>query len=157
MNLTAWLSDRMGRTWHKVPPGPRGHLLFGVLRDIHHDRLRFMVDMMYQYGDVVHYRMGPITTYQLNHPDTIKHVLQDNNRHYSKDTVSFNLLRPVLGNGLLTSEGSFWLRQRRLIQPAFHRQRIAAFGTLMTEATLTMLERWQPLAERGSRWTWRGR
>ena len=59
------------------------------------------------------------------------------------------MLKPALGDGLLTSEGDFWHRQRRLAQPAFHRQRLAAFATIMTEAAEAMLERWHPVAVSG--------
>jgi cytochrome P450 len=63
----------------------------------------------------------------------------------TKDVATFGTLRLILGNGLFTSDGDFWLRQRRLAQPAFHRRRVAAFGDLMTEATLAMLECWPPI------------
>ncbi|MGG7380769.1 cytochrome P450, partial [Escherichia coli] len=58
-------------------------------------------------------------------------------------------LKLILGNGLFTSDGDFWRRQRRLAQPAFHRRRVAAFGELMTDATLAMLERWRPRVVQG--------
>jgi cytochrome P450 len=78
----------------------------------------------------------------VSHPDYIKHVLQDNHRNYGKNTFAYQTLQLTLGKGLVTSDGDFWLRQRRLAQPAFHRQRIEGFATMMTQATLDMLDRW---------------
>ena len=91
--------------------------------------------------------MWPV--YVVNHPDFIKQVLQEHHRSYNKDNFDYRFLRPLLGQGLLTNDGASWLHQRRLIQPTFHRQRLVAFGSLMTEATLAMLERWERCAERG--------
>ena len=85
----------------------------------------------------------------VNHPDFVKQVLQEHHRSYNKDNFDYRLLRPLLGKGLLTNDGASWLQQRRLIQPPFHRQRLAAFGSLMSRATLAMLKRWERCAERG--------
>jgi cytochrome P450 len=73
----------------------------------------------------------------------VQRVLVDNNKNYDKQTRGYDALRVFLGNGLLTSEGDFWRRQRRIAQPAFHRDRIAAFADTMTVATQEMLSRWQ--------------
>lgn len=72
---------------------------------------------------------GIVTT----NPALIQHVLQKNNRNYCKSPAHFDKLAHFLGNGLLTSEGDYWLRQRRLIQPGFHRARLAALTKLMQE------------------------
>jgi cytochrome P450 len=90
-----------------------------------------------------------LAVYLVVHPEGVKHVLQDNARNYSKDTFQYNLLSSITGRGLLTSDGDFWLRQRRLAQPAFHRQRIAAFAELMTGYAEAMLVRWEGFAARG--------
>ena len=73
-------------------------------------------------------------SFLLSSASAVKHVLQDNPANYTKDHGSYKMLRRLFGNGLITSEGSFWLRQRRLAQPAFHRERIAAMGALMSSA-----------------------
>lgn len=143
------MSQAISNLSHRTPPGPRGDWLLGSAHDFQQDLLGTMLRMQREHGDVVRYRFALWYGYLVNHPDGVKRILQDNNRNYNKDTFSFNLLRPMLGNGLLTSEGDVWLRQRRLAQPAFHRQRIAAFGTIMTEAALAMLERWQIAAACG--------
>ena len=97
-----------------------------------------------EYGDIVRYRADGWAATLVNHPDYVKRVLQDNHRNYTKEgTPDFMMLKPMLGEGILTSEGESWLRQRRMAQPAFHRKRIEAFGTLMTDLTALMLDQWE--------------
>ncbi len=140
---------RLQRTAHPaVPPGPPRHLLFGNAREVRQLGAHlFALNNMQQYGKICHYHILRWPVYLMSHPDYIKHVLQDNHRNYGKDTFAYRALRLILGYGLVTSEGAFWLRQRRLAQPAFHRQRIEAFGAIMTHATHAMLDRWAQVAE----------
>ena len=93
-------------------------------------------------GDVVRFPVGPRSVYLLRRPEHAKYVLQDAFKYFTKQTKGYHSLRFILGNGLVTSEGEFWLRQRRIAQPAFHRQRIAQFGESMTSITEEMLDRW---------------
>jgi cytochrome P450 len=130
-------------TAHPTPPGPRGRPFTGVLRDIRRDTPSFLMNTFQTYGDVAGYRLGPLRSHLISHPDGVKHVLQEHVKNYTKDHISYGMMRWVVGNGLLTSQGDFWLRQRRLAQPAFHRQRIAALGELMVARTEQMLERWE--------------
>ncbi|HSP79607.1 MAG TPA: cytochrome P450 [Myxococcaceae bacterium] len=132
----------------RTPPGPRGHWLLGSLRERRADPLGLFLRGRERYGDVVRYRMGSFTVYQLNHPDDVKRVLVDNVQNYRK-TYLMQRLRPLLGNGLLLSEGDFWRRQRRLAQPAFHRERLAGMSTTMTDIIGHELQRWAPYAELG--------
>ena len=127
----------------RVPPGPRGNVLLGSIGDIYRDRLRFVLDVASTYGEVARYRVAHMRIYQVSSPAGVGRLLHDNHRNYSKDVATFGTLRLFLGNGLFTSDGDFWRRQRRLAQPAFHRRRVANFGALMTDATLAMLERWR--------------
>ena len=134
---------------NRVPPGPKGHWLWGSMLDFQADPLRTYAEAARQYGDIVRFRFGPWHSYLVTHPDYVRHVLQDNHRNYNKGRITHTYLKPLLGEGLLTSEGEFWLRQRRLIQPAFHKQRLAHFGQAMTDKTLAMLQRWQAYADSG--------
>jgi cytochrome P450 len=131
------------RSPHKAPG------LSGVMSGwpLMRDPLPFLERMFRQYGDVFRVRILNLPVYSIAHPDGIKHVLQDNHRNYRK-SFDYQILARLLGQGLVTSEGSLWLSQRRLIQPMFHRQKVAGFGSLMTECTLKMLERWHERAER---------
>ncbi|MBL0340437.1 MAG: cytochrome P450 [Bacteroidetes bacterium] len=78
----------------------------------------------------------------IQNPDFIHHVLQENNKNYTK-SLRYEQLKYLLGNGLLTSEGEFWLRQRRMIQPAFHKQKLQLLTSEMAACTEEMLNRWQ--------------
>lgn len=103
------------------------------------DPLRLLTEARRRYGDFVRFRLGPYRVYLLSHPDYIAHVLQKNPRNYLKDGYEHI---EIVGNGLLASEGDFWRRQRRVVQPAFHRERLAEMAETMTDATEKMLERW---------------
>jgi cytochrome P450 len=126
----------------KTPPGPPGHFLLGHLPEIRRGPLQFLERLARECGDIAKFRFLNNEGYLLNHPDYIRHVLVENNRNYNKQSFDYQILKPIVGNGLLTSDGDFWLRQRRLIQPSFHKQRIRNFGDIMVESTLEMLERW---------------
>src|SRR5207244_6687823 len=105
--------------------------------------------MAREYGDIVRIRFVFWSTYLLFHPDHVRHVLQEKHTNYSKDLYTYRMLRPVVGNGLVTNDGANWLRQRRLIQPTFPRQRLARVGNLAVAAAEEMLERWSALAREG--------
>lgn len=131
------------------PPGPRGLPLLGVLPEIRRDSLGFLRRTHAAYGDVAGYRLGPMRSHLVAHPDGVRHVLQEHVRNYTKDHISYKLVGWVVGDGLLTSKGDTWLRQRRLVQPAFHRQRIAALADLMVRRTEAMLASWEPAIAEG--------
>jgi cytochrome P450 len=123
--------------------------LWRVLRGHVEDPLARWNRIRERYGDVSRYRYGLDDSHFLTHPEGARRVLQENVGNYTKEHPSYALLRRLLGNGLLTSEGSFWLRQRRLAQPAFHRQRIAAMAEQMTRAALDLAGEWESRARSG--------
>jgi cytochrome P450 len=125
-----------------LPPGPEAHFLVGSLPEFRRDVLGFFAECARRYGDIVPIRLPRRRLVLLSHPDLIEEVLTARARHTTK-TVLLQALRPVLGDGLLLSEGDTWLRQRRLIQPAFHRQRIAAYGDAMAGYADRAMERWK--------------
>src|SRR5258708_9751788 len=120
----------------RLPPRATG----GNPRQMVRDPLMLFKGIASQYGDIVCYRPAPEPAYLLNHPDYVRHVLVDNNRNYTKATSSNLLFNKVVGNGLLTSEGETWRRQRRRMQPAFHRTRLENLHRMIGEATQSMLE-----------------
>jgi cytochrome P450 len=108
------------------------------------DPLALFTDAARRFGDLVEMPFGPRTNaYLVSHPDLLKTVLQDRHTRYGKEPRTTAKLEQYLGQGLLTSDGELWLRQRRLIQPAFHRRRVDEFGELMVEEARTHLDRWQ--------------
>ncbi|VTT98372.1 cytochrome p450 : Cytochrome P450 family protein OS=Hyphomicrobium denitrificans 1NES1 GN=HYPDE_29763 PE=3 SV=1: p450 [Gemmataceae bacterium] len=126
-----------------LPPGPKGTLIAGNLREFARDRLDFYVKLAREYGDLSSFRFGPFRrVFLANHPDLIEQVLVTDAKHYIKHFGARNYM-PVLGNGLVTSEGDFWLRQRRLSQPAFLKQRVLDYAPVMTDLTNAMLARWR--------------
>lgn len=126
----------------KSPPRLRSHALLGSASEMQRDPLGFLRRIR-QYGDIVRMRFVFSNAYLIYHPDSVKHVLQENNRNYNKDVFTYKVSRPFLGQGLLINDGESWLHQRRLMQPAFHRKRIATYSTIMTDDTVALLERWQ--------------
>ena len=110
--------------------GPRGHALLGSLGELNRDQIGFYARCAREYGDVVPVRLGPSRGLLIYHPDAIEEVLVARNRDFIKSR-GIRLLRGLLGDGLFVAEGDLWLRQRRLMQPAFHRQRVAAYGEIM--------------------------
>jgi cytochrome P450 len=127
----------------RVAPGPRGGLLFGSLGSFRRDPIAFFLASQKEHGDVVRLRLGSVTAHLVCHPRGVRHVLQTHHLNYSKNTRGIDKLRGILGNGLLTSDGAFWRRQRLIAQPAFHRERIATFAGLMSRAAAEMLDGWQ--------------
>jgi cytochrome P450 len=126
------------------PPGPKGHPILGVMPEFNRDTLGF-IERARDYGDVVRARFFYVQAYFLYNPKDIEYILSTNARNFIKSmSLRSNFFNRLLGNGLLTSEGEFWRRQRRLAQPAFHRQRIAGYGDVMVEFTEQMISTWQP-------------
>jgi cytochrome P450 len=113
------------------------------------DPFKFLMDLVAREGAVARYRAGTEPAFLVTDPDLIKRVLADNAGNYSKATQINGTFKRAVADGLLTSEGPTWRRQRRLMQPAFHRDRLAALSAQMTGATVDMLERWSGTAARG--------
>ena len=124
------------------PPGPKGRLIGDNLREYARDPLGYLSDRAREYGDVVGLRFMGQNLYLLSDPDLIEYVLIENNRNFTKTRI-LKRNRRLLGEGLLTSEGEFWRRQRRLAQPAFHRKSVAAYGEVMVTYAKRSLEAWR--------------
>ena len=114
-----------------LPPGPKPHFLTGHLPEMRRDLLSFYVHCAREFGDVALLRIGLKPMYLLSHPDLIEEVLVTQHGNFIKH-FGLRMNQTLLGNGLLTSNGDFWLRQRHLAQPAFHRDRLAAYAEFMT-------------------------
>jgi cytochrome P450 len=130
------------------PPGPHGKPVLGSILDFRSDILRALLDGWREYGDLVEFNVAG-ASYLVAHPDYIEHILRDNESNYPHAPFLDARWAKIVGNGLVTSKGDFWARQRRLADPSFHADRIAGFGRIMTETTEEMLEAWQPRIDRG--------
>jgi cytochrome P450 len=130
-----------------IPVKP-GLPLLGDLFSFTSDPLGFLQRTPTSYPDLVAIKMLGSLFYQVNHPDLIEQVLVTQNQHFIKDKGLKVAGRPVFGDGLLSSDGDFWLRQRRMAQPAFHRQRIAAYADYMTAYAAETLAGWRDGEER---------
>ncbi|MGC2467558.1 MAG: cytochrome P450 [Candidatus Acidiferrum sp.] len=132
----------------KFPPGPSVGLKRWSLGPLNNgDPLGYFTQIVREYGDVVGLRILNFRILLINHPDHIEDVLVNHPRQFIKGRV-LQANKRVFGRGLLTSEGEFWLRQRRLAQPAFHRARIAGYASTMVEYTERLLHEWQHGEER---------
>lgn len=126
-----------------LPPGPRRRVpALDALR-MGRDPLAFLSALAARYGDIVRVPLGAETLYLFNRPDLVRDVLVTNHRNFHKGR-GLERAKMLLGEGLLTSEGEIHRRQRRLAQPAFHRQRVAAYGATMAAYAAARRERWQP-------------
>jgi cytochrome P450 len=132
----------MNRDTNGRPPGPKPHFLIGNIPLASHEPLATFSAWAREFGDIFHYRALWINVFFLNHPDLIESVLVRNYQNFVKDHV-VRKSRWFFGDGLLTNEGESWLRQRRLSQPAFHRDRIVSYAKIMTDYTQQALADWR--------------
>src|SRR4029078_711133 len=124
------------------PPGPKGKPIAGHLMEFRRNPLDFLRDSAAKFGDIVYLKFGPQDIFLFNNPELIKDVLVTNNKNFVKSR-GLEMAKKFLGEGLLTSEGEFHRRQRRLAKPAFHRQRIHAYAAVMAECGARARERWR--------------
>ena len=123
------------------PPGPRRRVpALDALR-MGRDRLGFLTMLRTQYGDIARVPLGAETLYLFSDPELVRDVLVTNHRNFHKGR-GLERAKKLLGDGLLTSEGEVHLRQRRLAQPAFHRQRVAAYGATMASYAAARRDPW---------------
>jgi cytochrome P450 len=130
------------------PPGPAGKPVVGNILEFRKDILGTMLDGWRNHGDIVQFNVGG-PAYLFVHPDDIAYIIRFGAANYPKAPFQDVRWRKIVGEGIVTSKGAFWERQRRLAEPAFHAERIAEFGRIMTDATNEMLAEWDKIAERG--------
>jgi enediyne biosynthesis protein E7 len=130
------------------PPGPVGSQ---DLLSIRKAPLAFLDAMFSEYGDVSCHETGGEVVYLIGRPALARRVLKDNSVNYTKiRTPDEAMLRPLLGDGLLTSSGEVWARQRRMCAPAFRRSKVEHFDAVIVAAATAMLDRWRTAVEEGT-------
>jgi cytochrome P450 len=127
----------------RTPTGPKGHWLSGNLPEFRKNRLDFLTRCAREFGDMVKFRLAHRRIYLVTRPDYIEEVLLTHSKNFIKH-FALRLNPLVLGQGLLNSEGDFWLRQRRLIQPVFNRQRILRYAPVMIDVAEQTIASWRP-------------
>src|SRR5215203_5752408 len=126
-----------------IPQGPRGGRLLGNMREFNSDSIRFVERCAREFGDVVPTRFLYVPALFLFHPDHVEYVLATGSKNFIKAaTLRSPFFHRLVGKGLVTSEGDFWRRQRRLAQPAFHRDRVEAYARTMVATASRMLSNW---------------
>jgi cytochrome P450 len=126
-----------------LPPGPKGSRISGNLNQIGPRRVDFFMDLARTYGPLASFRIGRWRLFLASDPELIQQVLVTDAKFYIKH-FGARTFKPVLGNGLVTSEGDFWLRQRRLLQPAFLKAQVLSYAPVMADLTEAMLTKWSP-------------
>src|SRR5512138_1105767 len=127
---------------NRVPPRSVGRYPGQFFVEIARNPLAMMMAMQRTHGDIAHWKIGPQNIYLFSHPDLIRDVLVTNQKNFHKSR-GLERARRLLGNGLLTSEDDFHLRQRRMAQPAFHRQRIMTYAGTMSDYADRTSSRWK--------------
>lgn len=133
----------------RQPPGPPGHWLFGHSRQLRADALGNLMRAFEAHGDVTALRFGPFRACLFAHPAHVEHILQRRHRNYDKQVFTYRRLRSFLGNGIVTSDGEDWRRQRRAVQPAFRRDRLNAYGETALRVAEEVRAAWRVAAARG--------
>ena len=131
----------------KPAPGPAGHFISGSIAQMRAGAPQFFMDLVKQFGPIASFRLGPQPCMLVGSPGAARHVLVDNAKSYSKGTRGFKKLQLVMGQGLVTSDGELWKRQRKMIQPAFHRKQIAKFSLMMHRASEALFEELDAVAD----------
>jgi len=127
----------------------RAPQLLTRLAQIRKDTPGFLLALSHDYGDVVGFELGSTRAFFINHPQAVQRVLQENQRNYTKETIQYQTLALITGQGLLTADGELWLQHRRLMQPVFAQQRLRMLDRVVVPATDKMLMRWKSAAQSG--------
>lgn len=142
--------NAMSTLAHKLAPQPPSLPLIGNLLGLQRKgQLQYQIDNWQQYGDIVRLQLGPFTVHMLAHPDYIRHVLIENRQNYGRGR-GYQVLKLFTGEGLLTSEGDFWKRQRRLLQPPFTPKAVPLYVPEVTATLTKFLQRWDVYAANGA-------
>src|SRR5919198_1846233 len=141
-SITSSPSRRSSSSLIQYPPGPHSILPNKLLREFINNPIKTLMEIAHTYGDIAHFKFGRQHVYLLNNPQYIEDILIRNYKTFIKSR-GLQVSKRLLGEGLVTSEGAYHDRQRRIIQPAFHPNFIKKYGEIMTSFAVSMCERWE--------------
>jgi len=124
-------------------PSPKGLPLLGHIRPFKRDPLEFYVETAQEYGPVARFQLGQREFIQLSDPEYVEHVLVHNNDAYVKGREFREMLEPIVGNGIIATDGEEWRSQRRLLEPAFHPEEIERYSTVVTDIVERHCDQWR--------------
>src|SRR5687768_13749548 len=133
---------------HKIIPGPRGLPILGVMPEMVSDMLGLFTKTAREFGGIAQFKLLNSKYFLVTNPDYVKYILQDNYKNYIRGR-SVETGRVLLGNGLPLIDGEFWLRERRLLQPAFHRERLGKLADTVRTVIETFMQDWSGKAKHG--------
>ena len=134
-------------TTSKTIPGPRGLPVLGVLPEMVRDMLGLFTNTAREYGGIAQFKLLNKNYLLVTNPDYVKYILQDNYKNYIRGR-SVETGRVLLGNGLPLIDGDFWLRERRMLQPAFHRERLGKLADTAANVVNSFMQGWEEKARR---------
>lgn len=149
INRSGFPSRRFGAT-SATAPGPAGPTMLRAFWQIRNDPLAYLLRTAQEYGPIVQFPIPSPPSYLVADASAARHVLTTQARNYTKRTIQYSALSLVTGDGLLTSDGEVWRRQRRLVQPAFHHESIARVGKHVATSVARLDEDWASLPARGA-------
>jgi cytochrome P450 len=135
-------SPKSKKMQHTYPPGPSSILPNKLLREFISNPTRVLMKIAYTYGDISHFKFGRQHVYLINDPQYIENILIRDHKIFIKSR-GLQASRRLLGEGLVTSEGEYHDKQRRIIQPAFHPNRIKNYGHIMADYAERISEKWE--------------
>lgn len=136
---------RASESQKSIVDGPKSRPIIGFIPEMRKDPLRFLTEVALKFPRLAQFKIGGQKIFLVSDPEYVRHILLDNFKNYEK-LFAYDKLYPIFGKGLLTSNGDFWKRQRKLTQPAFHRERLQGFAKAMSDRTEAMLKRWESFA-----------
>lgn len=132
----------MERSNLEFPPGPSSIIPGKIIRQFARDPISTLTEIADEYGDISHFKLGRQHVYLINNPDYIERVLIYDHSNFKKGP-RLQTAKRVVGEGLVTSEGEFHKKQRKLIQPLFLPKKISSYGAVMTDRAVDMIEQWK--------------
>jgi cytochrome P450 len=127
----------------KLPPGPKSHVLgLDFAQKFRKDPLGMASSIHREFGDIAYMKLGPLDYFLMQHPDYVKEIFVTRAKEFPKTDAFKRIIRSVDGNGLVASEGDFWLKQRRMINPTFAHDKLASYSNVIIDCAMRYIDKW---------------